>query len=90
MPVADIQLVDVVSQHHVEPFARAASFDNQLPHVRNVEDTHLVSHSLIFLHDAGVLHRHQPAGEWDHFRAEPHVLLVKRRFLRRIFSHAPN
>jgi hypothetical protein len=33
------------------------------------------------------LHRHQPAGEWNHLCAEPHVLVVKRRSF---FAHAPN
>ena len=84
----DIELVDVVSQHSVEPFARSTSFDNQLSHVRDIENTDGISHGLMFLHDAGVLHRHEPPGEWNYSRAELYVPFIKWRFLRRGFTHA--
>jgi hypothetical protein len=41
----------------------------------------------MFLDDAGVLHRHKPAGEGNHLRAEPHVLIVKGRFFMRDLGH---
>ena len=87
---ADIEFVDVVCQHGVKPFPGARSFHNQLSHVRNVEDADRVSHSLMFLHDAGVLHRHEPPSEWNDFRAQPHMLVVKRCFFRCGFSHKRN
>ena len=100
MAHADIEFVDVVGQHPIEPggsVAVVAAFvrrgrrsDDELSHVRYVEHADVVSHALMFLHDAGVLHRHEPAGERDDFRAEPHVLIVKRRFSLRDFAHAPN
>ena len=76
---AYLEFVDIVCQHDVEPSAGARSFDDQLPHVRNVEDADVVSHSLMFLDNARVLHRHEPSGEWNHLRAQPHMLAVKRR-----------
>src|SRR5207248_10132766 len=66
------------------------AIDDKLSHVRNVEDAEGVSYGLMFINDAGVLNRHQPAGEWNHFCAEPHVFVIKRRFSRRVFNHERN
>jgi hypothetical protein len=33
------------------------------------------------------LHRHQPAGERNHLRAKPHVLIVKGCFFMRDLAH---
>ena len=77
MTCSDIEFVDVVCEHGVEPFARAASFDNQLAHVRNVENADFASHGLMLVDDAGVLHRHEPSRERHNFRAKPHVFIVK-------------
>src|SRR6266849_10915517 len=87
---ADIELVDVVCEYLVEPCARAGSVNNQLSHMRNVEDANIISHDLMFLDDACVLNRHEPACERDHLRAELHVRFVQRRFFLCGFAHAPN
>ena len=79
LPLADFQLLDVVSQHRVQPFGSRRIADNQLSHVRNIEDANVISHRLMFLDDADVLHRHEPAAERNDFRAAPHMLMVKRR-----------
>ena len=55
---ADVELVDVVGQHAIEPIARTGAVHDELAHVRNVEDADIVPHCLMFLDDAGVLHRH--------------------------------
>ena len=55
---ADVELVDVVGEHAIEPIARAGTVHDELSHVGNVEDADIVSHCLMFLDDAGVLHRH--------------------------------
>ncbi len=83
----DLELVHIVSQHRVEPCARTAPFDNELSHVRNIENANAVSDGLMFLDDARVLHRHEPAAERNDFRPEPHMLFVKRRFFRHGVSH---
>lgn len=44
----------------------------------------------MFLHDARVLDRHQPTGERNHFRAQPHMLVVQRRFFLVGLGHGPN
>src|SRR5438045_4727188 len=44
----------------------------------------------MFLDDAVVLHRHEPAGEWHDLRAEPRVLIVKRRAFLCGFAHGPS
>ena len=67
-------LVSIVLSHSP---ARGTARD-QLAHVRNIEDADGVSHRLVFLHDAAVLHRHEPAAEGDDFRAQPDVFVVKR------------
>src|SRR6266478_9387514 len=87
---SDTEFVDVVCEHRVEPLSRAQSIDNKLAHVRNIEDADVVSHCLMFLNDAGVLHRHEPSGEGNHFRAQPHVLVVKRCFFGCGFAHGPS
>jgi hypothetical protein len=84
----DIELVDVICEHGVEPFARAGSLQNQLSHVRNIEDSGMISHGLMFLDDARVLHRHEPPGERNHSGAEPNVFFVKRCLPRLNFAHA--
>ena len=85
---ADIELVDVVCEHGVEPPVRVASFDDQLTHVRNVEDPNIVTHSLMLLDDTRVLHRHQPSGKRHNFRTKPHVFIVKRSPFLCGFAHA--
>src|SRR6266404_6750540 len=84
-----IEFVDVVCEHRVEPIARARSTDDKLSHVRNIEDANAVSDGLVFSNDAGVLNWHEPTGEWNHFCAQPHMLVVKRRFSLCDFAHAP-
>ena len=89
LPGADIQLVDVIRQHRIEPVARAASIDNHLSHVRNVEHADVLSHGAMFFDDARVLHWHEPAAKSDHLRAAPHMLVVKRSaFLPSVAHHA--
>ena len=87
MPLSDFQFVDVVGQHRVQPTARVFAFNDELPHVRDVEHSNALSHRLMFLDDAGVLHRHQPTGERHHLCATFHMLVVKRRFLLRGIGH---
>ena len=88
LPGADIQLVDLIRQHRIQPVVRAASIDNQLSHVRNVEHADVLSHGAMFFNDACVLHRHEPAAEGDHLRAAPHVFVVKWRGFLRAVAHA--
>src|SRR5206468_6086969 len=84
---AGAELVDIVGQHGVEPIPPTAAIDDELAHVRNVEHADIVPHCLMFLDNTGVLHRHQPAGEWNHLRAKPDVLVVKRCLLMRGLAH---
>jgi len=88
LPLTDVQLRYIISQHGIEPVARAISRDDELPHMRNIEHSDGVSDGLMFIHNAAVLHRHEPAAEWDHSRTEPHVFLVKRRFFLGSAAHA--
>ena len=84
-----LEFFDVVRQHFVEPGIRLLSRDDQLTHVRNVEDSGVFSHGLMFIHDACVLHRHEPAAERNHLRATPQMFGIEwRSFFRGHVSHA--
>src|SRR5207244_6771117 len=76
LPLTDVQLRHIIGQHGIEPVARAISGDDELPHVRNIEHPDGVSDGLMFVHNAGILHRHEPAAEWYHSRSQPHALLL--------------
>ena len=79
LPLADVQLRHIIRQHGIEPITRTFCRDDKLSHVRNIKHAHRFSNRLMFVHDAGVLHRHEPAAERHHSRFEPHVFLIKRR-----------
>src|SRR4029077_20335099 len=55
----------------------ALVYDAQLTHVRKVEKTHRLPHRAMFLADAAVLQRHNPATEVGHLGAEVDVFLVE-------------
>src|SRR5262249_8673951 len=65
----------------IEPNACSVSRDHKLSHVRDVEHAGGISHGLMFVDDAAVLHRHDPSAERHHPRTQSNVLVVKRRFL---------
>src|SRR5438309_11603197 len=90
LALANLQLVDVVGQHRIQPTARNAAIDDQLAHVRNVEHADDLTDGLMFFHNAGVLNRHQPYGERHHLRAASYVLVVERRLFLRVYGHPPN
>ena len=85
---ANVELVDVVGQHPIEPIPPTGAVDDELAHVRNVEDANTVPHRLMFLDDAGVLHRHEPTTERNNFRAAPYMLFVQRCDFLRALIHA--
>ena len=87
LPCARCEVLDVVGEHPIEPLAPRSAVHDELSHMRNIKDTDMVSHCLMFLYNAAVLHRHEPPCERDDFGAKPHVLVVKRRSF---FAHAPN
>src|SRR5207302_6103593 len=78
LPLTDVQLRYIISQHVIEPVARAISRDDELSHMRNIEHADGVSDGLMFVHNAGVLHRHKPTAEGNHSRSQPHMFVVKR------------
>src|SRR3954447_14866210 len=51
---ADVELVEIVGQHVIEPIASTGAVHDELAHVRNVEHTNIVPHCPMFLADAGV------------------------------------
>jgi hypothetical protein len=46
--------------------------------VRNIEDAEAIPHRVMLIEDARVLHRHRPAAEIHHARAEPDVFGMER------------
>ncbi len=80
---AGLELVDVVRERALQEVARARPFDLELAHVRHVEDTRVRPHRAVLRDDALVLHRHLPARERHHARAELDVPVVERRVQKR-------
>ena len=64
-----------------EGVAGVRALDEQLAHVRQVEEAGPLADGAVLLEDAGVLERHQPAAELDELRAERHVSIVERRLV---------
>ena len=65
-----LEFAQVVGQYLVEKCLRGRAADQELAHVRDVENAGRAAHGLMFLHDAGVIHRHFPAAELDEFGAQ--------------------
>ena len=61
----------------LEKRERVGSGHIELTHVVNVEKAGGVSNGVVFFQDAGILHRHFPAAELDHARAERDVRVVQ-------------
>src|SRR5438128_11981515 len=76
LPLTDVQLRYIISQHGIEPVARAISRDDELPHMRNIEHSDGVSDGLMFIHNAAVLHRHETAVEWYNLSTVPLAFMV--------------
>ena len=82
--LAGRELVDVVRERRLQEVAGARPFDLELAHVRDVEHAGVGPHGAVLVDDAGVLHRHLPARERDHLRAELDVPVVERRVEKRL------
>lgn len=66
LSLADIQLVNIIGQHGVQPCCGGGPGYRELPHVGDVKDAAGFAHCFVFVQNAGVLHRHIPAGERNH------------------------
>src|SRR5208283_4456822 len=64
------ELADVVRENRIQKYRRARTADGDFAHVRDVEDAGGFADGEEFVRDAGVLHRHLPAAEFDEFAAE--------------------
>src|ERR1035437_2780846 len=73
------QLAEVVGEGMIEESLRAGAADQDLAHVRDVKHAGCLAHGQVLVGDAGVLHRHLPAAEFDELAAQPLVSRVKRR-----------
>src|ERR1700730_16129010 len=61
-----------------DSLGEALVLDPQLAHVRQIEQPHSFPHRAMFLADAAVLERHDPATEVGHLGAEADVFVVER------------
>ena len=66
LPLPYIQFVDVIGQHGVQPGRGRIAGYRELPHVGDVKDAAGFAHCFVFVQNAGVLHRHIPAGKRNH------------------------
>lgn len=78
LPLADVQFIDVIGQHGVQPCSRCGAGHRELAHVGDVKDAAGFAHGFVFVQDAGVLHRHVPAGEGNHSGSQFNVLGCQR------------
>ena len=60
----------IVDRHTLEKSDGISSPHFELPHVRHVEHSRRIANRRVLFHDAGVLHRHFKAAEFDHLGAE--------------------
>ena len=81
--------VEVVREEALQQLERARAFDLDLAHVGDVEHAGVGANRAVLLDDALVLHRHLPAGEGDHPRAERDVPVVKWCALKRLRHAEP-
>ena len=63
------EFANVVGQHPVKKPLGARAGDADLAHVRDVEEAGGVPHGQVLVNDAGVLHRHFPAAEFNELAA---------------------
>ncbi len=87
LTVADSQLAHIVGQSPVEKVLSPGSFDQELAHVGDVKDPHLLPHRLVLIHDARVLHRHLPSGKGHHAGGQLQMGLMERGTIQRGFGH---
>ena len=73
LALADVQLVDVVGEHGVQPCRRVRAGYRELAHMGDVKDAAGLAHRFVFVQNAGVLHGHVPAGEGNHFSSKFNV-----------------
>ena len=73
-----LKLGDGVGGDVVGERCRIRAVDFDFAHVADVEQAGGRSHGAVFFEDAGVLQRHVPAAEIDHFGAHPAMGGVKR------------
>ena len=80
--LADADLAEVVGERRLQQLGGARPLDLELAHVRDIEHAGVVANGAMLRDYALVLHRHLPAGEGDHARAEHRVRIVQRRSLK--------
>ncbi len=78
---------DIIAGELLQQRFRARPLEFDLPHVGDIKQPGLRPHRLVLVDDAAVLHRHVPAAERDHFRAEFPVGVVERCGFEGFFSH---
>ena len=79
--LADAQPGRVVARDPLNRCERVGAGDLDLAHVADVEQPRARSHGQVLVGDAGVLHRHVPAGKRHHPGAERDVPSVQSSFL---------
>ena len=75
--LAGIEDRGVIGRHVLNESEGIGSLDPELSHVRNIEDADSFAHSLVFLVDTYIFHRHVVSGKGHHLGAQSDVLLSK-------------
>src|SRR5947209_17816228 len=61
LALPDLELVDIICEHEVEPCASSASLGNQLSHLRHIEYVGILAQRVRFLALACLVHAHERA-----------------------------
>ena len=77
--LANIKGRHSIREQRVEPFRRFRAPDQELAHVRDIENPAMLPHRSVFIEDARVLNRHLPPGKIHHPSAGGKMSVVKRR-----------
>ena len=77
----------VVGGDEIDQFGGLGTLDLDLTHVADVKQSDGIADGVVLINDAGILHRHIPAAEIDHFGAESPMDGVEGRLPEDGFRH---
>ena len=87
LDLVEIELRDMVCRDPLQPVEHSRAVKGEAAHVADVEDSHPLTHCLMFVADRRVLHGHQPAAELNEPPAVGLMPVVKRRLEQRGIGH---
>ena len=75
--LANLKGRHAVGEQRVKPFRRLQTPDEELAHMRNIENPAILANRAVLIQDTRVLNRHLPPCEIHHSRARGNMFFVK-------------